>query len=187
MTTKCSLIVIDNFYENPLEVRQFALKQNYHSDYYYPGNRSTFSFTNDEMKNKIEQIIKPFGGNIISFPINNTSCDNGHFQYSTLKDKTWIHNDELNTNWGGIIYLTPDAPVSSGTSIFRHKESNLCHLEKMKNSNDYSKWEIVDNIGNVFNRLLLFDSQLYHASSEYFGTDINNSRLFQVFFFQSEY
>lgn len=186
MTTKCSLIIIDNFYENPLEVRQFAIKQNYHSDYYYPGNRSNLSFSNDEMKNKIEQIIKPFGGNIISFPID-IKHDNGKFQFSTLQNKTWIHKDNINMNWAGIIYLTPDAPLSSGTSIFRHKESNLSHLEKVKDSYDYSKWDIVDNIGNVFNRLLLFNSELYHASSEYFGTDINDSRLFQVFFFQSEY
>ena len=48
---------------------------------------------------------------------------------------------------------------------------------------DKTQWEAVDNIGNVYNRLVIFDAHYIHAVTEYFGEDINNSRLFQLFFF----
>lgn len=38
-------------------------------------------------------------------------------------------------------------------------------------------------MGNVYNRLAMWDARLVHAATDYFGTDINNSRLFQMFFF----
>jgi hypothetical protein len=188
MTTSCSIIIIENFYENPLEVRNFALKQNYKKDLYYPGNR-TKSFANDEIKNKLENIIKPFAGNIVYFS-NDNDNDNGTFQYATSYDHTWIHKDndkDNDINWTGIVYLTPDAPFSSGTTIYKYKNQLASKTELEKFSKDYSKWDIVDNIGNVFNRLLIFDSTQYHASTNYFGTDIYNSRLFQVFFFKTEH
>ena len=51
------------------------------------------------------------------------------------------------------------------------------------NSLIYFSWEEVDNFGNIYNRLVLFNSHNVHAVTEYFGDNINNSRLFQLFFF----
>ena len=51
---------------------------------------------------------------------------------------------------------------------------------------DKSNWELVDKIGNIYNRLVIFKSHNIHAVSDYFGEDINNSRLFQLFFFDIE-
>lgn len=48
---------------------------------------------------------------------------------------------------------------------------------------DRSKFELVDTAGNVFNRLVLFDAKCIHSANEYFGTNITNSRLFHLFFF----
>ena len=42
---------------------------------------------------------------------------------------------------------------------------------------------LVDKIGNIYNRVVLFDSRCIHAASEYFGNTKENSRLFQLFFF----
>ena len=53
-------------------------------------------------------------------------------------------------------------------------------------SQDYTKWEMVDKIGNVFNRLILYRSNNFHVSLDYFGTNKENGRLFQVFFFNTE-
>ena len=44
-------------------------------------------------------------------------------------------------------------------------------------------YEKVDEVGNVYNRLVLWDAQLIHAASEYFGDNPENSRLFHLFFF----
>ena len=51
---------------------------------------------------------------------------------------------------------------------------------------DITKWTKVDEIGNVFNRLILFNSTKYHMSMDYFGTTKEDGRLFQVFFFSTE-
>jgi hypothetical protein len=49
-----------------------------------------------------------------------------------------------------------------------------------------TKWEMVDFIGNKYNRLVIYQGDLFHSSLDYFGTDINNGRLFQTFFFDTE-
>ena len=53
-------------------------------------------------------------------------------------------------------------------------------------SQDVSKWELVDKVGNVFNRLILFNANHFHCSMDYFGNNSNDGRLFQVFFFSTE-
>jgi hypothetical protein len=48
---------------------------------------------------------------------------------------------------------------------------------------DRSRWEEVDRVGNFYNRLVLFNAQLAHGASAYFGTNLTDGRLFQNFFF----
>ena len=43
--------------------------------------------------------------------------------------------------------------------------------------------EPVDSIGNVYNRLVIFNAGLLHSALGYFGYNKNNSRLWQMFFF----
>ena len=54
-------------------------------------------------------------------------------------------------------------------------------------SGDMTKWELVDRIGNVYNRLVLYRADLFHSSLDYFGNSKEDGRLFQTFFFSSEY
>jgi hypothetical protein len=44
----------------------------------------------------------------------------------------------------------------------------------------------VDVLGNVYNRLVIFDASAIHSASQYFGTVKENSRLWQMFFFDTE-
>jgi hypothetical protein len=188
---ECNLLVFDNFYKDPMTIREFALKQEYFTDTYYPGKR-TKSFATIEIKNRIQNFIEPFAGKIIDFPL--YTADNGSFQYTTSNDTTWIHTDSDNMNWGGILYLTPDAPLNSGTSFYKYKNGTIDYNEKIITNTEYShdskdttKWDIIDQVGNVFNRLVLFNSTRFHSSSNYFGKDVMDGRLFQVFFFKAEY
>ena len=48
---------------------------------------------------------------------------------------------------------------------------------------DSTKFDTVDVIGNVFNRLVLFKSTIIHSAGEYFGNTKQNGRLVQLFFF----
>jgi hypothetical protein len=187
-------LTIDDFYADPMQVREFALKQEFKVRGNYPGQR-TVSFLNDPIKKKLRDILYPFAGEITNWGGEYT----GSFQYTTAADRSWIHADST-TDWAAVCYLTPDAPVTAGTGIFRHKETGWMNFdykrqndsEYMKQSppgdecQDYTKWEMVDRIGNVFNRLIMYRADNYHVSLDYFGKDINDGRLFQVFFFNTE-
>ena len=186
--TKCSLIVIDNFYENPMEVRNFALKQEYTEETYYPGKRSK-SYACQEHKERFQKILE-IEQKIKDFPFD---TDNGKFQYSTSNDHSWIHYDNEDIEYAAIIFLTPDAPVESGTGFYQFMDGTMnAHESKLMKSDfgkydkDMTKWKLVDKVGNVFNRLVIFDSSRYHTAVDYFGSDIYNGRLYQVFFFSTE-
>jgi hypothetical protein len=195
----CNIIVIDNFYENPFEVREFALEQrdDYQPNDYHPGIRSS-SFATEKHREMINNIVEPFSGKINKFNISKdkSSNSNGTFQLNVSEDrKSWIHIDTGDTNWAGIIYLTPNAPLSGGTGFFKHKDGNLTNCDKsiLQNDNkvkqnryDNTQWELVNSIGNVFNRLILFRSNQYHMSLDYFGNDFEDGRLIQLFFFKTE-
>jgi len=177
----CNLIIIDNFYKDPYSVREFALSQEFHSDNYYPGKR-TKSFANTSIKNRLEEIMKPYIKTITNF---NYYGDNGSFQYTTAEDRSWIHCDK-HFRWAAIVYLTPDAPPSSGTGFYKSNIDNSIVYSMNTDaidSKDMSKWTLIDQVGNIFNRIVIFNSQRYHSSLEYFGKNKYSGRLFQVFFF----
>ena len=184
----CNLMVIDNFYNNANEVRDYILTQDFNITGNYPGKR-TKSYATNALKDTIEKYIEPFGGKIIDFPMLVDSY-NGAFQYTTSRERSWIHVDSCN-NWGGVLYLTPDPPPNSGTGFYKFKEGSMFQEPEKKSdtdkySQDITKWELIDQVGNVFNRLVLFNSKRFHISMDYFGVEKHDSRLFQVFFFSTE-
>jgi hypothetical protein len=172
----CDFIVIDNFYENPLQVREFALNQEFNVYGNFPGKR-TKPFYNREVIHKINTCLHQYGINLNNVDHEYFGC----FQYTLDIDKSWVHIDGFN-DWAGIIYLTPDAPISSGTTFyeFHNKFENIDTMNEY--SQDMTKWKEIDIVGNIFNRFILFNSKRYHMSRDYFGKDINDGRLFQVFF-----
>lgn len=196
----CGVIVVDNFYNNPLETRNYILTQDFKIRGNYPGQR-TISYANDSLREIIQGYIEPFSGKIIDFPMptenNNESSQqyNGSFQYTTSRDRSWVHIDG-NNNWAGVLYMTPDAPLSAGTAFYKFREDDAaCNEDAIlidnkketdRFSQDMTKWELVDKVGNVFNRLILFNANRYHMSLDYFGDSLENARLFQVFFFSTE-
>lgn len=188
------IFVVDNFYDDPTGVRDFALSQTFFPGEGAVGHRTRKQFLFDGLKEKFEDIIgqkipdhtdDDYGWRDIGI--------NGRFQYCPAGTNLVYHCDAQ--HWAAMIFLTPDAPPSAGTSFFRHKETKIHHNSQIDwNTNghkvfnqhtflDKTPYETVDNIGNIFNRLVIFDGGLIHSASDYFGWDINTSRLFHIFFF----
>ena len=195
----CGLIIVDNFYSNAQATREFMLTQDFKVKGNYPGQR-TISFANEHLKEAIQKYVEPFGGKITEFPMPKADLSdaadiyNGAFQYTTSRDRSWVHVDAWN-KWAGVLFLTPDAPLSAGTAFYRFHDGTTSEADnKLLNnkeetdasSQDLTKWDLVDRAGNVFNRLILFNSHRYHMSMDYFGDSKENGRLFQVFFFSTE-
>lgn len=182
-----TFVVVDNFYKNPDMIREFALKQDFQENpNYHKGKRCInpiFRFPG--LKEQFEQVL---GGKVKDWDKYGT---NGCFQYCVAGEQAVYHCDTQ--QYAGVLFLTPDAPPQTGTQFFRSKET-----KKMKvDINEYGKvfptghldstqFDQVDVVGNVYNRLVLFDAHLIHAAPLYFGTDVNNARLFQLFFFDLE-
>jgi hypothetical protein len=176
------LMIIDNFYTDPDNVRKFALSQPFNVTGNYPGAR-TKAFLPDDVKFCISYWMQ-FAG-----PVTHWFEDQGYtgaFQLATAQDRTWIHSDHHNT-WAGVCYLTPDAPHTGGTGLYRHKETGEHRrITTDHEGYDYTKWDLFDRIGNKYNRLILYRGDLFHASLDYFGNNPENGRLFQTFFFNTE-
>jgi glycosyltransferase involved in cell wall biosynthesis len=177
-----TITVIDNFLENPDALRDLALKADYSVKGNYPGFRSQ-SFATDAHKQIFEKIL---GKKIVYWP----DGYNGSFQYVTGQGRTWWHRD--NTDYSAMIFLSPNPIPNSGTSIFVHKELRVSKQTPEtkaildKDSNNADAWELVDCIGNKYNRLVIFDGKLSHRDNDYFGDSLETARLFQIFFFDVE-
>ena len=149
---KTTAIIIDDFYNNPYDVREFALKQEFSVVGNDPGFR-TVSHTNPSIYSTIQEAIKNAGGQITNF---STDSHNGSYQYALSTNKSWIHADEQ--TWAGICFLTPDASLSAGTGLYRHKATGLECRPRMSDgsideellstiymdSQDMDKWELTD-------------------------------------------
>lgn len=179
---------VENFYEDPLAVREFALKQEYLEGGLgrgFIGRRTHEQFLFPGVKEKFEEIM---GETIVVWESSNM---NGRFQTAYAHEPLVYHCDEQ--RWAAAIYLTPDAPVETGTTLWRHKKYKMRHKTEMHNGPngyafdkgflDKTPFEPVDVIGNVFNRLVIWDAGSIHSASQYFGAKNEDSRLFQIFFF----
>ena len=180
--------IIDNFYDNPEEIRDFALKQYYWDDEGYVGMRTRKQFMFEGVKERFEEIMN---AKITKW---NSYGMNGRFQSNIAGAPTAYHCDSQ--QWAGMIYLTPNAPFSSGTKIIANKKTKIYHNEQSNNVLDFfpnqntftdgTLFEDVDVIGNVYNRLAIFDAQSIHCAGDYFGWDIASGRLWQMFFFDAD-
>jgi hypothetical protein len=178
---KTSLIIVDDFYPSPDTVRNYALQQPFEIKGNFPGAR-TKPYLSDDVKAAIGWNMS-FAGGVTDW-FEHANCT-GCFQITTASDRTWIHSDFYN-KWAGVLYLTPDAPYTSGTAFYKHKSTGEhSRVTDDHESYDYTKWDQYDTIGNRYNRLILFRADMFHASVDYFGKDLNDGRLIQVFFFNT--
>tara|TARA_B000000532_G_scaffold234378_1_gene218788 strand:- start:86 stop:754 length:669 start_codon:yes stop_codon:yes gene_type:complete len=189
------LWVVDDFYEDPMAVREHALLQYYNDDPGYLGMRTRKQFFFDGMKEKFEEIL---GKKITGWEEYGM---NGRFQ-SNIAGTTLVYHCD-SQKYAAAIYLNPNAPYYSGTSFYAVKNydagplgtaNSIRHnshpdLDLAFNQHtfvDRTPYELVDTVGNVFNRLVIWNAGLIHSASEYCGWDIASSRLFQIFFFDAE-
>lgn len=194
--------VISDFYDKPDEIRKYALAQKYkycHEldgiDYVFPGCRAkelrelSYSLYEKICKRLITLFHVP-DYDVMRWQINTTFQIVGGEYGSGL-----IHQDQ-NTIFAGVLYLTPDAPLDSGTSLFKkNKNYNEDLYWKLIKENDehfknkepidfsyHSMFDEVVRVNNVYNTLILFEGDIHHCANKFFGDTRQNSRLAQVFF-----
>ena len=196
-----SFLVIDDFYDDAMEVRRRALELDFLDSggkAYFAGRESRMVLLNDAIVTGISRLI---GHPLVPSP----NSANGHFRISLADDRPRqdVHVDP-GRDWAGVLYLTLPEHCQGGTSFFRHKELGIERMpsdrdeikrlgfedyEDMRNAivygdgHDRSKWEVTMSLPMQFNRLVLFRSWLWHSFTENFGDTLDNGRLIQIFFF----
>jgi|DEB0MinimDraft_6_1074348.scaffolds.fasta_scaffold33031_2 hypothetical protein len=205
-----SIIVIDNFLQNPDEVRRMALSQTYKkndaSGGYWPGGRTEqVSKLNPEYADPIHRKVLSVAYNI------ERSSDmavkiSSEFQYVTDDfgfGKVHRDPDEV----AAVLYLTPDAPVDSGTEFYKQVANipedlsaaytDVCasvatgnpiteEQQKIKDA-FFSNYVKTDVVANIYNRLVVYPSIYPHCATRYFGNTLKDARLTQVFFITCDY
>ncbi len=177
------MFVVDNFYANPDEIRNYALTQvEYEEDNrWYKGMRSKTTYRPKGLKESFEHII---GQKIMDFE----SSYNGVFQIMRSNDPQVYHYDTQ--KWAGMIYLSPNAPIVSGTRMHRskingtrHRDEPDCDTAFQGDFYDSTKFDITDSAANIYNRLLIMDAGSFHSAGPYFGNTMESGRLTHLFFF----
>lgn len=192
--TEKGIIVVDDFYKDPDYIRQWVLNEiEFSPSDYHKGERATERFSVQGTKERLEQII---GKEIFNW--NFDLYANGIFQFCTADQPIVYHIDTQ--VYAGMVFLTPDAPAGTGTSFYRSKETGDYKFDyqtretdsyvrafkgKSEEMNFYdgTNFEKIDEVGNKYNRLVLFDAHNIHAATQYFGDAKENGRLFHMFFF----
>jgi hypothetical protein len=194
-------IVVDNFYGNPDEVREFAVSCKYWDSPFI----STDSLVSRERHSHTEDTLHRIARLVGTVPnmaeINSLrsfwgfgGC--GEFQLRTETHGVGRVHSHTTGEWTGIVYLSQDCPDSSihGTRFHRHLPTGLYHFGQF-NNNDYEvikkecrqfdKWELLLALPFVFNRLVLFDSRYLHSEAAGYGWGPADGRLIQIFNFRS--
>ena len=185
-----TIVVVDNFLENPDEVRELALSM---SDEYK--KRGSVGIRSKPYP--YGDIYRPIFEKLLGIKTDDSEWagdggTHGCYQWSPAETGQVVHCDA--TDWAGIIFLSPDAPPRTGTWLMKHKETG----KKMRQEGledvfignqaqwDTHPFEKIDDIANVYNRLILWNGRHLHTAGSYFGESIDNSRLYQVFFFNEK-
>tara|TARA_R110002012_G_scaffold315388_1_gene529160 strand:+ start:662 stop:1435 length:774 start_codon:yes stop_codon:yes gene_type:complete len=221
-------VVVDDFFTDPDDVVKFG-----HSlelrDYEvgFPGRRThNLNKTHSSFAKALMQKIFSV---YFSDP-SKISCETPSIKFQLIpkfsenkedfRNTGWVHKDvtTVRNKLAGVIYLTPNAQLETGTSIVKVKKGCESYLdgynkldsnqlpmsswfvehkaqkgvplkhEREKVAKDKEKWngyfEPVTVVGNIYNRIILFDGNEFHCANKYHHED-EGERFIIVFFFNN--
>jgi hypothetical protein len=197
--------VVENFYEKPNVIRQFALNQKYqychqipNISYVFPGCRTKdLSVLNPHLFAQIcKKLVSLF--HIPEHDYMRWAITTSFQSVTAEYGKGVIHTDH-NTVFAAVLYLTPDAPLNSGTSLYKpNAQFDEAKYQAALNQNDenfkanlpisydyHHMFDEIVRVNNVYNTLILYEGRMHHAANDFFGDHIKNGRLAQVFFVSS--
>lgn len=185
-----SVIIIDDFYDDPDAVRKSALLM----DYPKPSNNCMFSRYSDKPYNPswiTEKVSSVVGEKLLD-----NDC-NGYFNVSLtgltepVKTMTWdMREPHKSPYWAGVVFLTPESYYMSGFKTWRHFETDV-------EINSYGSTPIDDfqdnwietmDVKMKYNRLVLFRPFMYYSYGDTtFGDNILTGKMIQTFSWQKYY
>ena len=199
----------DNFFKYPDDIRKFALKQDFtpSTGGKFPGERTRElrHLDRDLRARIVKKILSTFFRPEDHYGFHVTLNFQKILPYDFLdKDSAlnsgWIHRD-TGYDLNGLIYLNPFSHIDAGTSFYRERSENIInspehrfnwykdhenehsYLKLLKENN--AQYEEVMRVGNVYNRLIMYEGQnVAHKESSFWVNDFE-PRLTLIFFIRN--
>lgn len=193
-------IIVDNFFKDPLKVREYALTLDYGKGTNFSGTRTKdiFNFNPFFADSVCKKTLMSSG-----LIFNNYAAQvHFHLTGEEFGDSGWPHVDFSvfsDTKFASVTYLNVSPKgLNSGTSVYRlsgfedvRKSVSIMQTtfktgednveEKNKTINNY---EETIRVGGIFNRMVAYDSRRPHCGNSYFGNTKDEQRLTLLIFFK---
>lgn len=193
------LLVRDDFYSDPEEVRRIAQSMKYELTEGITGYMTSQVYHPPGIKRRLEQVL----GVKITRWDDDPSQGNGVFYQAfsrgERKEIPGVHYDEPCDDITVLIYLTPDLPVECGTSLWQHRATGLLNAPMPRDarrlnmtltalreglerdSERRQKWFEIDRAGYRFNRMVAYASGMLHSASRHYGASLRDGRVYQTY------
>lgn len=196
-----SLIIVDDFFNEPLEVREQALSCDYpeaDGPLTFPGRNSSTTF----LPTGLDQVMSTLAAEVlIGCP--RPEISHGKFRITQQDDPSryLVHVDPSFLSWVGVIYLSLPEHCRGGTAFYRHKGlnsdrtppqavledhgfSSIAELLQ-QDGRDPDRWDLVMTVPMRFNRLVFYRPWMWHSAAEAFGQSKIDARLVYLLFFEA--
>lgn len=193
-------IVIDEFFKDPLKIREYALSLDYGPGSNFSGERTDniFNFNPGFAESVCKKILMSCGIPFLKYKAEL----HFHLTGTEFGDHGWPHADfdhDDDTKFASVTYLNIEPEgLENGTSVFKVKNfanlSNNGHLmqESFTSRKDnyeerkkhFEHYEENIRVGGLFNRTIAYDSRRPHCGNNYFGTKKEDKRLTMLAFFK---
>ena len=186
--------------ERCLEQEQWILGHPY-AQQTWPGMRYPNALFPEELSSIEEWVRKQTG---VSRLWQDAAPDGGSLDHNSAQlvgeteGRPRPHADSKDCRFAGVLYLSPGAPETGGTTFYRLRNEdgslggNMCPPQHAGLREALgvaalppSAWKEDVAVSSVFNRLLVYRGALVHAATSYFGSDKRSKRLTVVFFWRA--
>tara|TARA_B100001079_G_scaffold153070_1_gene131268 strand:- start:77 stop:736 length:660 start_codon:yes stop_codon:yes gene_type:complete len=188
------VFVVDDFYKNPDEVRDYALSCDRKSDKEHCGGLIGTRVVED--RPDMVENLKPIFKELCQHPEwTNLQFSEGMFDYRWDSQKFWVnhttnedinerfnktvycftHHKDADSSWAALVYLNKDDECEGGTDFYKYMEDHAYGDYNIRN-------DITFTCPMKYNRMVMYEAECTH------GADINRKmfkehpRLAQVFF-----
>jgi hypothetical protein len=198
---RTSVMIVDDFIDNAIGLRDAALRLTYPSRQgAFPGRNSQERINIGGLEQEVSRLV---GEPLLPIdpPESHAKC---RLTLASDTGRGKVHIDQ--SHWSGILYLSRPEDCRGGTDFFRHRRTGTDHapidagalaalgyasFDEMqrdlvaKDGADDSKWERIMSVPMRFNRLVLLRPWLWHTAGPGFGDRPENGRLVYLLFFRS--
>ena len=189
------ITIVDDFFEDPDGIVEMANELKYYTPNTgnWPGQRTKnlhveeprfFTHFGSKLHLLFYETVPEYWNLQCHFQMIHPFCDDKN----SKKNRGWIHRD-IDTWFGGIVYLKKDPEPNTGTSVYKVKkgyshqyakeieQKEALYRSEVVSDSDYTKaydsmrdqFEETVTVANVYNRFVMFNGNTHHGVQT-FGT-----------------